>query len=226
MKAVIFDMDGTLVDSGELAIEAARLGVGEYGERHALELLIPSRQRVLSLLGLPSLEYFAGLLPSERRDDAEELRELVGAWEERMLAEGQGRLFAGVEQALAELRRRGWQTALVSNCGRHYFKANIVHLDLARWMDFLACADDGPSKTANVAEALRMLGTNHGAMVGDRLGDIEAGQANGLKTIGVQQGYGTVAELSGADSLIDDFTQLIGSLEALCGPAMNSAVGG
>jgi phosphoglycolate phosphatase len=208
MNAAIFDMDGTLVDSDELAALSSEFGLRSYYSSRGLDPIIPSRAMRRSLVGLPSLEYFAGLLTADRRGDATEIRTLVAGEEVRRLAAGEGRLFPGVRETLAGLRVRGWKIGLVSNCGSIYFDANLKHLGLREMVDVAFCLDHFPTKTDNVREAMRALGARSGVMVGDRAADLEAGRANGLRTIGCMYGYGGADELAHADAHISVVTEL------------------
>ena len=88
------------------------------------------------------------------------------------------------------------------NCGQNYFDANLEHLRLREVMDVAFCLDHLPSKIENVRAALVHLGCRDGVMVGDRRADIDAGRANGLRTVGCTYGFGTREELADADFLI------------------------
>lgn len=209
MKAAIFDMDGTLVDSEALAFRSAEDGLREYWARRGLAALIPSRAEIRALVGLPSLEYFARLLPADRRGDAAEVRTLVAGEEVRRLAAGEGRLYPDAAGTLVELRERGWKLGLVSNCGRIYFNGNLEHLRLREYVDAAFCLDDQPTKAANVKAALDLFGARHGFMVGDRKADLDAGSANGLKTVACTYGFGGVEELSGADFRVARLNELL-----------------
>lgn len=207
-RAVVFDMDGTLVDSGALAIASAFDGLHMYYVARDLPAHLPEPAAILGALGLPSLDYFAALLPPERRADAPEVREHVTRAEVERLERGEGRLMPGALATLATLRRAGWALGLVSNCGRAYFDANLRQLGLGAAVDVALCLDDGPSKTDNVHAALAALGRRGGAMVGDRAGDVEAGRAAGLATIGCRYGFGSSAELAAADHTIGALDEL------------------
>lgn len=206
LAAAIFDMDGTLVDSEELAYLASIEGLTDYYRARGGEPVLPSRAEIRSLVGLPSLEYFARLVPPERRGDAAEVRRLVAGHEVRRLSAGLGRLFPGVRETLGELRREGWRLGLVSNCGRIYLEANLKHL-LDGLLDVAFCLDDRPSKTENVTLALSRLGVSKGVMVGDRTADLEAGRKNGLRTVGCAYGFAP-HEIHGADAVIREFPEL------------------
>lgn len=204
--AAIFDMDGTLVDSGELAYLASLEGLTDYYRARGLDPVLPSREEIRSLVGLPSLEYFAKLVPPDRRGDAPEIRRLVAGHEVRRLSAGLGRLYPGVRETLGELRREGWRLGLVSNCGRIYLEANLKHL-LDGLLDVALCLDDRPTKTENVTAALSKLGVARGVMVGDRSADLEAGRRNGLRTVGCAYGFAP-HEIAGADAVIREFAEL------------------
>lgn len=210
VKCLVFDMDGTLVDSHELAYQAALEGLRAFYAARGREPVLPTREEVRALVGLPSLEYFARLVPPDLRGHAAEVRTWIATSEVRRIAEGEGRLFPGVAETLTELRKK-WRLGLVSNCGRIYFDANRRHL-LDGWFDAAFCLDDRPSKTENVRAALAKLGGTGGVMVGDRAADLEAGRASRLGTVGCAYGYGTRDELAGADVLISDFRELPGAL--------------
>jgi phosphoglycolate phosphatase len=207
-RAIVFDMDGTLVDSGDLAVDAAFDGLRAYYAQRGRAPRLPQPAAIRAAVGLPSLEYFAALLPHDLQGEARLLRELVTQAEVERLARGEGRLMPQALETLADLRSAGFALAIVSNCSRNYLEANLSQLGLRAAVDVALCLDDAPTKTRNVADALLMLEATRGAMVGDRAGDVEAGRAASLLTIACRYGFGDDDELATADHVIDALAEL------------------
>jgi phosphoglycolate phosphatase-like HAD superfamily hydrolase len=212
MPVAIFDMDGTLVRNDDLAVRAAQDGVREYYRLLGVPPRIPEAGEILSLVGLPAREYFAGLVPPERRGDVESVMQCVQRCEVERLEAGEGRAYPGVERVLGELRRDGWRIGLASNCMRPYLDGNLDHVLRREWFEIALCLDHHPTKTENVREAVRILGGPRGVMIGDRSSDLEAGAAAGLDTIGCVYGYGGREEVAGADLLVESLEELPGVL--------------
>jgi len=219
LKIAVFDMDGTLADNDDVAIEAARDGLHEYWSERGLPDRIPSAAFIRSLVGLPSREYFGRMLPDDCRDDVDRVARRIEEHEALRLARGEGRRFDGVDAVLTGLRADGWRLALVSNCQRTYFEANLVHVLDRAWFDVALCLSDLPTKTDNVREALRRIAggvvVGFGVMVGDRAADVVAGRANGLACVGCLYGFGSPEELAGADRTLGSIRDLPDALTAL-----------
>lgn len=196
---LLFDLDGTLLDSGRLALETARVALGELG------CPLPAEERILSLIGRPEEEYYRGLLPESA----------PAAWvdklRQREIAElrQHAPLYPGVLELLRELFASGRRLGLVTNAGRGYMQAALESSGLDECLHVAFCVDDDPQggKPALVGMALREL-KGPAAMIGDRESDFEAGRAHGLYTIGCRWGFGSEAELAGADALAHDLAQL------------------
>jgi len=210
---VIFDMDGTLANNETMTVRAAEEGLRDYFTARGETPVIPAPEQIRALVGLPALEYFAGLVPPVRRGDAEAVMEYVERCEVARLRAGEGRLFPDVPEVLDTLRGRGLRLGLVSNCMRPYLEANLDHVLRREWFEIALCLDDHPTKTENAARAVEYLGGGPGAMVGDRGSDLEAGRAAGLGTVGCLYGFGRREDLATADRTIESIGDLPAVLE-------------
>jgi D-glycero-D-manno-heptose 1,7-bisphosphate phosphatase len=138
------------------------------------------------------------------------------------------RVYPGTAEALAALKARGFRTVIVTNqsgIARGYFSETDYHAVHARLMEVLGpglidaayfCADHPDANSARrkpapgmLLEAARDLSLDlaHSWMVGDRVGDLEAGRRAGCSTILVRTGEGARADTRLADSVADDFAQ-------------------
>lgn len=204
-RAVVLDIDGTLLDSADGIVA---------GYAHALESvgMVPPDDRTLRAdLGPPIVTLLPTLgVPAEHLDEA------LTAYRTFYLREGlqQAREYDGVTEVLTTLRRRfalGTATAKRTDVARAILEAH----DLADCFAVVnGLGDDHPSKAATLAQTLELMGDvepGDAVMVGDRRSDIAAGRSVGTRTVGVLWGYGSRAELedAGADVLLEHPRELV-----------------
>jgi len=179
-RAIVFDLDGTLVDSLPDIVGAFRDAFADHG------LTAPSEAEVRDHVGLPLDTMYAAFAPVERVADlSASYRRLYPRRFTR-----HSRPFPGVPDALATLRRRGFRLAVATTKRSDMAARLVAAVGLGDALDVVQGTDGFPHKPAPdvVRRALAALGADGVWMVGDTVHDIEAGRAAGLATYAVTWG--------------------------------------
>lgn len=189
-KSVIcFDWDGTICDSMRLCVDELRLALTRMG------LPVPPEETLRQCNG-PTDEEAAAIvgIPQGRVGEYMNLRLRAGL----ELCPEVNRLFPGAKEMLDRLRDHA-TLCVVSNGQREYLDLCLRLFGLEDMFERTEAYRPGRSKAQALAEVLADLKPDRAWMVGDRLGDIAAGKANGLPTIAACYGYGSPDEWSAAD---------------------------
>jgi HAD superfamily hydrolase (TIGR01549 family) len=217
-EIICFDMDGTLLNSGDFGVIAITRAFESLIASGRLPGLAapPSAALIRAQIGKPPAVFYKELLPEHLQERSHELHIETTRHEREFLKSGVGKLFDGALDVLDQLKRAGLKLALVSNCSQPYLDCVAETFGLMRWLNWAACVGDksmpGRNKSNLVGQGLRELGVSRGIMVGDRVHDAEAAKANGLWFIGCTYGYGERAEFESAQALINDIRELPGLL--------------
>lgn len=213
-EAVVFDMDGTLLNSGDFGVRAITRAFETLINAGRLPGMVapPPAQAIRDQIGKPPSVFYRELLPESLQHMHTELHHHTTLHEREFLSTGLGNLFEGTLDVLEALRQSGLKLALVSNCSQPYMDCVVEVFGLDRWLDHRDCVGDksipGRNKSALVGKALQRLGATRGLMVGDRVHDAEAAQANGLWFVACTYGYGRAPEFESAHARIDDIREL------------------
>ena len=216
--AVIFDLDGTLVDSRVAVIDAVSAGIREAIAAAGLVVPPIDEQLLRDALGKPADEYYRSVLPETLGHLSDRVKETATRHEVAAFAAGRGRLFDGVLAALDRLRAAGIRVAAVSNAQTPYFRAALEHTGLDARLDHSECYEELPDdatrpfKLTLLRRALATLGVpaDRALMAGDRAEDLEAARTAGCTSLAIPFGFGTDEELGIADLRLESFAELPG----------------
>ncbi|SFS85589.1 HAD family hydrolase [Marininema halotolerans] len=211
---IIFDMDGTLLQTEKVAVPAFHRTFRRLVDEGLYEGESPSDEKICSVFGMTSAAIWERLLPGASSQAKEQADQWWLEDELDCLAEGMGELYPGVRETLAELKDRGWVLVIASNGLAPYLQGILAHFDLHEYFlgVYSTAEQQVKDKTALIEGLLRETGIDKGYMVGDRQSDVEGGKGNGLPVIGCRyKGFPSFAkegELDGADQVIHEFSQL------------------
>ena len=218
MKLVVFDVDGTLVDS-----QAHILGAMAHA--HAVTgMTLPPREVVLGIVGLSLPQAMAQLHPDAADDRRDALVQGYKAAFGQMRARTESPLYPGARAMLDLLAARSDVVlGVATGKSRRGLDMLLQAHDLAGFFVTTQVADDHPSKPhpAMLQAALSAVGVHpdDAVMVGDTSFDMQMARAAGMRGIGVSWGYHPVAALEQATSVIDRFDALPGVIDSLWAPA-------
>jgi phosphoglycolate phosphatase len=187
---LIFDLDGTLIDS---AIGIARsinhsLNYHGYAEQSASNLI--------KYFGPPIDHAFKHLVDSS---DQSLINSLVTKFRERYSSVGysENTLYDGIEATLRVLHDSGVSLGVCTTKRVDLAEKVLSMFGLRGNFDFVSGGDVGVQKWQQLERLLQeRIITSNSIMIGDREGDLIAAHKNGLHSAGVLWGYGDITELS------------------------------
>ena len=209
LKAAVFDLDGTLVDSAAELRAALNTALAKLARRPLVDQevkamigdgIVRLTERALAATGAP----LTGVAFDEAVDHVRDAYAATPA----------PALYDGARDTLALLASRGIALALCTNKPIDATRRILDQLDLAGRFQAVAGGDSYALKKPDpmpVRELLAEIGVAPSAavMIGDSTNDIAAGRAAGLMTIAISYGYSLVApQALGADHVIDRLDQI------------------
>lgn len=192
-KAILFDLDGTLTDSGEGIINCAILALEHYG------LPIPSREEMRVFVGPPLHESFINHgVPADQAEEAIKIYRSryipIGAYENTP--------YPGIRELLETLKAAGHKLYVATSKPEEMSVKILQHFDLAKYFDQICGATMDTSRSSKEAVIAYLLDQNGRAdnmiMVGDTKYDILGAKEHGIPAIGVSWGYGKVEDMEKA----------------------------
>ncbi len=189
-KTILFDLDGTLTDSGEGIINCAIVALEHFG------LPVPSREAMRVFVGPPLHESFIKHgVPAEKAEEA------VAIYRSRYIPIGkfENTPYPGIRELLEALKAEGHTLYVATSKPEQMSIDILVHFDLAKYFDQICGATMDTSRTNKDAVIAYLLEQNETTgpviMVGDTKFDILGAKVHGIPAIGVSWGYGEVQEM-------------------------------
>ncbi|MBI2423977.1 MAG: HAD-IA family hydrolase [Candidatus Hydrogenedentes bacterium] len=205
IRGVLFDLDGTLIDSTGAIVTSL------YHTFDTLGLPRPDRKTIVDSIGFP-LAVQLGMLTSH---DAGECTRIYRA-HYMATANGSTTLLPGTRELLAALACAGMKIGFATSKKRSAAEMLLEHLGVLHYFEVRLGPDDvihakPHPEVVEKAVALMGLRLDEVLFVGDMYFDVEAGKAAGVRTIAVATGYNTRAELEALQphAVIDSLHELL-----------------
>jgi pyrophosphatase PpaX len=183
-RTLLFDLDGTLIDSVRLILDSYHHTLAAHG------LAARTDDHWLEGMGTPLSVQF-----SEWKNDPERLEALIATYRAYNLAnhDRMVTIYPGVLKAIHEVKARGANTGLVTSKNQQGALRGLRLVGLHALMDVMVCADDVENPKPHpepVEKAVRLLGADPTATVyiGDSIHDMRSGRAAGVRTAAVLWG--------------------------------------
>lgn len=209
MKSFIFDMDGTLFQTDKI-LELALGDTFDHLKKLNLWESGTPIEKYREIMGVPLPKVWEELLPEHSLEIREEANEF---FHERLIwniENGNGALYPNVERLFNHLKNKGHAIYIASNGLTAYLAAIVEFYKLDRWVTETFSIEQISSlnKSDLVGSIIHKYGIAYGAVIGDRLSDIDAAKANNLTAIGCRFDFAQEEELAQADFVVEDLMEI------------------
>lgn len=189
---VFFDLDGTLTDSEPGIVNAALYTLEKYN------ITVNEKEELRKFIGPPLQDSFS----TDYGFNEEEIEEAIATFREYYADKGifENEVYPGIEEVLIELKNRGKKLVIATSKPEVFTLQVLKHFDLLKYFDCIEAAslDDSRIKKGIIIkeaiEKLNITDLSKVVMVGDRKHDIKGANINGISSIGVLWGYGSIEE--------------------------------
>lgn len=210
LKLLIFDLDGTLADTGQDITDALNYALKPFGVREY------SVEETKSMVGSGISKLLVSLIPPQPspQQDAEANKSVLDRflyhYDNHLMVHTS--LYPHVKETLSQLS--GYTKAVLSNKREKYSREIIEELGIAQYFDIIWGSDSvreikpSPVPILDLMEKFSVA-KEEAAIIGDSNYDVEAGLAAGVKVIGVTYGFRSREFLEGSNFIIDSFDELL-----------------
>lgn len=193
-QLVVFDLDGTLNQTNLYAVDAVRYALRDLGVTGISDAVICSH------FGSRPEDYVKSYFPDGNKETLAEFLRLEAKYEDELMAE-RARAFDGAQESLRRLKEDGFMTAICSNASRRYIELVLKTLELATYIDEIQPLLPEMTKNQTLKLLLERVRPEQSVMIGDRIFDQDAADANQIPFIGCAYGYNP-EEIAGADIIV------------------------
>ena len=208
MKAILFDLDGTLVDSSEGIIKSVRRSLQDFGLEEADD------EKLKLFIGPPLVDSFMRLYHFTEEQAVKAVETYRVRYKKKGMLEC--RLYPYVKECITQLKEEGYLIGIASSKPEVFCRAILENLGVLDLFDDVAGATfDGriSNKEEVLDEVMRRwnhLNREDMCLIGDTIYDVKGANYAGIACIGVTYGFGDVEEMKqeGIVALCDSLDHL------------------
>lgn len=208
MKAVLFDLDGTLSNSKEGITKCVQYALKHFGIEE------PDRDKLEIFIGPPLVDSFMNFYGMSLED----AKIATAKYRERYTPIGihEASMYPGARECIEELKRQGYIIGMASSKPEEYCRIILEDFGILELFDDVVGATmDGriDSKEQVLMEVFRRwshYGKDEMCLIGDSIYDVEGANLVGIPCVAVSYGFGDVQEMTaaGAVAVIDNLVEL------------------
>lgn len=205
-KAILFDLDGTLTDSGEGIINCAIPALEHFG------ITPPEKEKMRVFVGPPLHETFIKFgVPADKTDEA------IAVYRQRYIPIGifENKLYSGIPELLEALVARGHKLYIATSKPEFMTLQILERFGIKQYFTIICGASTDSSrntKEAVIAYLLEQCDKQEDmVMVGDTVYDVRGAAFHAIPAIGVSWGYGNVEDMQkeGAVAIVHSTQELL-----------------
>ena len=190
-KNILFDLDGTLIDSALGIINSFEYALSKYN-------ISVGKEELSTLIGPPLMDSFMNHFGF----DKEKATQAVGYYREYYKSKGamENELYHDVVNLLKELKKEEYTLCIATSKPEVFTLEILAHYDILKYFSYVSAPsiDDTTTKKEDIIlKAINALNLNpkETIMIGDRKHDIIGANSNNIASIGVLYGFGNKEEL-------------------------------
>lgn len=197
-ELILFDLDGTLTDSGKGIINSVEYALNKYS------IGVKDKTTLKKFIGPPLAESFMKYYGFT----ADEATDVIECYREYYRTKGifENEVYPKIEEMLKTLTQNGKKVALATSKPEIFAKQILDYFNLSQYFSFIGGSflngqrTDKAQVISYVLENFKDIPKDRTVMVGDREHDILGAQKNEIDSIGVLFGYGSRKELEEANA--------------------------
>lgn len=207
-QTILFDLDGTLTDPGEGITNSVAYALEKFDIKNE------DRTSLYKFIGPPLKDSFMEFYGFSEEDALK----AIAYYRERFREKGmfENMVYDGIVELLSKLKHAGKKLIVATSKPEEFTLTILKHFDLLQYFDFVAGATMDGSRSEKeeiihyALEHCQIENLDETVMVGDRKFDILGAKTNGIDSIGVLFGYGSLEELeiAGATYIADSPEEL------------------